>query len=150
MARSTNTQFAVATHVVTLLAGAPEAVLSSELLAGSAGANPVHVRRVLGALRRAELVGSRPGAAGGWRLARSADTITLGDVWRAVQGDDPLLGLHGAAPGCTVGQRIQLALGEVDRRAARAVEDELARTTVDDLARETRARELQPAAASAA
>lgn len=143
MARPTNTQFAVGVHVMTLLAGAPEQVLSSELLAGSAGANPVHVRRVLGALRRAGLVGSRPGVHGGWQLERAADTVTLAEVWRAVQGDDPLLGLHGAAPGCTVGQRIQHALGDVDRRAARAVEDELACTTIGDLANDTRARELE-------
>jgi DNA-binding IscR family transcriptional regulator len=111
------------------------------------GANPVHVRRVLGALRRAGLVDSRPGVHGGWQLERAADTVTLGDVWCAVQGDDPLLGLHGAAPECPVGQRIQSALGEVDRRAARAVEEELARTTISDLARETRARELEAAPA---
>lgn len=150
MAHPTNTQFAVAVHVLTLLAGAPEQVLSSELLAGSVGANPVHVRRVLGALRRAGLVGSRPGAHGGWQLDRAADLVTLGDVWRAVQGDDPLLGLHGAAPQCSVGQRIQLALGDVDRRAARAVEQELARSTVGELARATRARELQAAPTNAA
>lgn len=149
MARPTNTQFAVAVHVLTLLAGAPEQVMSSELLAGSAGANPVHVRRVLGALRRAGLVASRPGAHGGWQLERAAGTVTLGDVWRAVQGDDPLLGLHGAAPECTVGQRIQRALGDVDRRAARAVEEELGRTTIHDIARDTRARELEAAPAPA-
>jgi len=144
VAQPTNTQFAVAVHVLTLLAGAPEQVLSSELLAGSVGANPVHVRRVLGALRRAGRVASRPGAHGGWQLERAADQITLGDVWRAVQGDDPLLGLHGAAPQCTVGQRIQLALSDVERRAARAVEQELARTTIGDLARDTRSAELGP------
>ncbi|CAA9534022.1 MAG: hypothetical protein AVDCRST_MAG30-4042 [uncultured Solirubrobacteraceae bacterium] len=149
MARPTNTQFAVAVHVMTLLAGTPDEVLSSELLAGSANANPVHVRRVLGALRRAELVRSRPGVHGGWQLERAAGTVTLAEVWRAVQGDDPLLGLHGAAPECSVGQRIQRALGDVDRRAARAVEDELARTTIGDLADDTRARELEPARASA-
>lgn len=149
MARPTNTQFAVAVHVLTLLAGAPEATLSSELLAGSVGANPVHVRRVLGALRRAGLVASRPGAHGGWQLQRAADTITLSDVWRAVQGGDPLLGLHGAAPECTVGQRIEHALRGIDRRAARAVEDELARTTISDLAHDTHARELGGAPAGA-
>lgn len=143
MAHPTNTRFAVAVHVLTLLAGAPGQLLSSELLAGSAGANPVHVRRVLGALRRSGLVTSRPGVHGGWQLDHPAELVSLGDVWRSVQGDDPLLGLHGAAPQCTVGQRIQRALGEVDRRAARAVEQELARTTVSDLARDTRARELQ-------
>lgn len=147
MARPTNTQFAVAVHVLTLLGGAPDEVLSSELLAGSVGANPAHVRRVLGALRRVGLVASRPGAHGGWQLDRSAEALTLGDVWRAVQGDDPLLGLHGAAPACVVGQRIQRALSDVERRAAQAVEEELTRTTISDFARDTRARELETAPA---
>lgn len=147
MARPTNTQFAVAVHVLTLLGGAPDEVLSSELLAGSVGANPAHVRRVLGALRRVGLVASRPGAHGGWQLGRSAEALTLGDVWRAVQGDDPLLGLHGAAPACVVGQRIQRALSDVERRAAQAVEEELTRTTISDFARDTRARELETAPA---
>jgi len=144
VAQPTNTQFAVAVHVLTLLGGAPEQVMSSQLLASSVGANPVHVRRVLGALRRFELVVSRPGVHGGWQLARAADRVTLSDVWSAVQGDDPLLGLHGAAPECTVGQRIQLALSGVERRAAQAVEQELARTTISDLSRDTRAAELKP------
>lgn len=146
VAHPTNTQFAVAVHLLTLLAGASEEVLSSELMAGSVGANPVHVRRVLGSLRRAGIVASRPGAHGGWQLERAPEIVTLADVWRAVQGADPLLGLHGAAPECTVGQRIQRALGDIDRRAARAVEEELAHTSILDLARDTRARELAAAA----
>lgn len=142
MGRPTNTQFAVAVHVVTLLAGAPLEVMSSERLAASVGANPVHVRRVLGALRRAQLVASRPGVHGGWQLAREPTAISLADVWTAVQGEDPVLGLHGAAPGCSVGQRIQGALGGIERRAARAVEQELTRTTVAELADATDAGEL--------
>lgn len=143
MPQPTNTQFSVAVHVLTLLGGAPKQVMSSELLASSVSANPVHLRRVLGALRRCDLVASRPGVHGGWRLVQAPDNITLGDVWTAVQGGDPVLGLHGAAPECTVGQRIQRALGSVERRAARAVEQELARTTIGDLARDTRADELR-------
>jgi Rrf2 family protein len=150
VARPTNTQFAVAVHVLTLLAGQPGEVLSAERLAGSVGANPVHVRRVLGSLRRAGLVTSQPGARGGWQLDEPAEVATLADVWRAVQGDDPLLGLHGAAPECAVGQRIQRALSDVDRRAARAVEEELARTTIEEVARDTRARELMTEPAGAA
>lgn len=141
MAGPTNTQFAVAVHVLTLLAGS-SSELASGVLAGSAGANPAHVRRVLGQLRRAGVVASRPGACGGWRLVQDAGTVTLGDVWRVVRGEDPLVGIHGAAPGCPVGQRIDRALRDVERRAAVAVERELARTTLEDLAAETRARDL--------
>jgi Rrf2 family protein len=147
MARPTNTQFALAVHVLTLLATAPDAMQSSEVLAGSAGSNPVHVRRVLGRLRRAGLVRSRPGPHGGWLVAHPITQITLADVWRAVNGDDPVLALHSANPDCTVGQRIQHALVQVDRRAAAALVAELEDTTLDDLVRTT---DATPAAGVAA
>ena len=142
MARPTNTQFALAVHTTTLLGGSPHQTLSSELLAGSAGANHVHVRRVLGLLRTAGLVASRPGVGGGWQLAVTPSAITLADVWRAVQGGDLVLGLHGAAPDCTVGQRIQGSLIAIDRRAAHAIETELGQTTIRDLVRDTSSSEL--------
>jgi Rrf2 family protein len=130
MSGPTNTQFALGVHMLTLLAGSAPALLSSEEMAGSAGSNPVHVRRVLGGLRAAGLVTSKPGVGGGWQLAADPNAITLADVWRVVHGDDPVLGLHGAHPDCTVGQSIQRLLGDVDRRASRAIQDELATTTI--------------------
>jgi Rrf2 family protein len=149
MARPTNTQFALAVHVLTVLAARPDAVQSSEQLASSAGASPVHVRRVLGRLRRASFVTSRPGVNGGWQPAGDPDeATTLGDVWRAVQGDDRLLGLHEADPECAVGQRIHSALEQIDCDAARALEQELDQTTLCELARRTAAD--QPLAGSAA
>jgi len=131
----TNTRFAVAVHVLTLLAQEPR---SSEAMAGSVGTNPVHVRRVLGPLRRAGLVGSRPGAGGGWRLQRDAEGITLGDVWRALHAADSLLPLHdGANPDCEIGRNIQGALERVGTRAADAVAAELDTITVADVLRDT-------------
>ena len=136
MGGPTNTQFALAVHMLTLLAGSAPALLSSEEMAGSAGSSPVHVRRVLGGLREAGLVTSRPGVGGGWQLATDPQTTTLADVWRVVHGDDAVLGLHGAHPDCTVGQSIQQLLTDVDRRAQRAIADELARTTIAQLVAE--------------
>lgn len=129
----TNTQFAVGVHVLTLLAADLPGPLSSEEMAGSANANPVYVRRVLGRLREVGLVSSRPGVHGGWQLCRDPAEITLGDVWRAIQGEDPILGLHEANPRCDVGREIQRTLTEVDRRTAHAIEAELDRTTVSDV-----------------
>ncbi len=143
MSRPTNTQFALAVHALTLLGGAqPGEVLSSEVLAGSIGASPVHVRRILGLLREAGLVRSRPGARGGWQLAEPSEPTTLAEVWRAVQGQDQVLGLHGPNPACTVGRRIQTELVAIDRRAARAIEEELEATTLSTLVRQTAAGEL--------
>jgi Rrf2 family protein len=134
MSGPANTQFALGVHVLTLLAAVPAELQTSEVLAASAGSSPVYVRRVLGRLREAGLVASRPGAGGGWQLVASPSSTTLADVWRAVHGDSAVLGLHEAAPDCTVGQRIQRSLVDIDRRAARAIQDELATTTLSELA----------------
>jgi Rrf2 family protein len=37
-------------------------------------------------LRRAGLIVSQRGPVGGHRLARSADAISMGDIWRAIEG----------------------------------------------------------------
>jgi Rrf2 family protein len=140
MSRPTNTQFALAVHVLTMLAAIPRELQSSELMADSAGSNPVHIRRVLGRLRNAGMVVSRPGPHGGWQLVRAPAETTLADVWRALNGDDPILGLHEANPSCDVGQRIHANLAQIDRRAAAAIEAELETTTLAELAEATSSR----------
>ncbi|MER5200558.1 Rrf2 family transcriptional regulator [Streptomyces sp. NPDC002755] len=134
MARSTNTQFAVAVHVLTMLAGVTAGrALSSEELSRSANVNPVYVRRVLGPLRSAGLVRSRPGVNGGWELAVEAADLTLERVWLLLQGDEPVLGLHGPDPSCPTGRTVQRTLTELDRTVADAVATALGRYTVQDV-----------------
>jgi Rrf2 family protein len=131
---ATNTQFALGVHMLTLLAGSAPAQLSSEEMAGSANSNPVHVRRVLGTLRAAGLVASKPGARGGWTLLQDPAQITLADVWRVVHGpDQEILGLREANPDCPVGRSIQDLLGGIDRAAQQAITNELQGTTILDL-----------------
>jgi Rrf2 family protein len=137
MTRPANTQFAVAVHVLTMLAGLPRELQTSEVMAASVGSNPVHIRRVLGRLREAGFVTSRPGRRGGWQLLRTPEETTLADVWRVINGDDPVLGVHEATPECDVSRRIHSNLEDIDRRALAAVEAELAATTLADLAAET-------------
>lgn len=136
MARPTSTHVAVAVHVLTYLAGTESEAraVSSDELALSANVNPVHVRRVLGPLRKAGLVSSRSGAHGGWALARPAEEITVAEVWELVRGDEPVLGLHGPNPACPVGRSVQESLVELDARARQAVVAELAHVTVAQLA----------------
>jgi len=66
------------------MAGAPEQMRTSADIAEHAGTNPVVVRRVLGRLKDAGLLDSEKGHAGGWRLARSPQNITLADVYLAL------------------------------------------------------------------
>jgi DNA-binding IscR family transcriptional regulator len=120
MARSTNTRFAVAVHVLTYLAGdTGDRPVSSDELSVSTNINPVHVRR--------------PGVHGGWELAVGAADITLSRVWRLLQGDDPVLGLHGPNPTCAVGRGVQESLTALDRVLADSVATELERFTVHDV-----------------
>jgi Rrf2 family protein len=133
MPHPTNTQFAVAVHALTLLAYQPDAAQSSEQIAASVGANPVHVRRVLGRLRTAGLVDSRPGPNGGWTLRLDPAEVRLGDIWRAVGSSDHMLGLHAANPDCPVGREVQARLRSIDRHAADVLAAELDRVTIADV-----------------
>jgi Rrf2 family protein len=131
---STNTQFAVAVHVLTYLAAVDgSGQVSSDELAASTNTNPVYVRRVLGPLREAGFVRARPGSHGGWQLARPADGIRLDEVWSLVQGDAPVLGLHGPSPECPVGAALQGALEHLDHEVVSALRTELSHRTVHDL-----------------
>ena len=135
MARPTSTHFGVAVHVLTYLASpvAEARAVSSEELAGSANVNPVHVRRVLGPLRDAGLVSSRPGPGGGWGLARPAAQIALVEVWNLVRDDEYVLGLHGPNPACAVGRSVQHSLIDLDARVCESVRGTLGTVTVADL-----------------
>ena len=137
VAGPTNTQFAVAVHVLTYLSVMGEQrPVSSDELSASTNTNPVYVRRVLGPLREAGLVRARQGSQGGWQLARPAEGIGLDEVWAILQAGEPVLGLHGPNPECPVGFGIQQALGGLDGAVVAAVRAELGRRSVADLVRE--------------
>jgi Rrf2 family protein len=135
-----NSRFAVASHILTLLAQNPAEPVTSDYIATSVNTNPVVIRRVLGMLRSARLVTSQGGNGGGWRLVSAPAAITLRDVYRAVE-EEPLFPLHPNAPNqnCPVGRHIQHALTDAFAAATEALEQELARMTVADLLRQVQA-----------
>lgn len=141
MPSPTNTQFAVAVHVLTYLAGTAAAgehrSVSSDEFAASTNVTPVHVRRVLGPLRDAGLVTSKPGQGGGWVLGADPARISVERVWDLVRGDEPVLGLHGPNPDCPVGRGVQAVLEELDRAVAARVRAELAGVSIADLLQQT-------------
>jgi Rrf2 family protein len=62
--------------------------VSTSVLAKNFGLPPAYLNKQLQALTRAGLLESLPGARGGFRLARSADKITLMDVVTAIEGPE--------------------------------------------------------------
>ncbi len=88
------TRFAVALHILLLLAHRAAGDTTSTTMALSVGTNPVVVRRITGLLVRAGLVAVQRGP-GGAALARPAEEIKLADVWRAIHGaGKPMIGVH--------------------------------------------------------
>src|SRR5437763_15538593 len=81
----TSCRFAMAVHVLAVLAYKEGDRAASALLAASINTNPVIVRRLLLALQRAKLVETRKGAGCGSRLSRSPARINLAEVFRAVE-----------------------------------------------------------------
>jgi Rrf2 family protein len=131
---SGNSQFAVALHILTLLAQDMGEAITSELIGGSVNTNPVFIRRILGALSRVGLVASQPGVGGGWRLLRDPATISLLDVYHTID-DGHLLSLHHSVPNpdCLIGRNIQGTLMEFFGEAEQAFERVLAQRTVAEV-----------------
>jgi DNA-binding IscR family transcriptional regulator len=117
--RHTDT-FAAVVEALTLMATAPEGILSSERLADELGLNPVVVRRELAPMRAAGIVEARRGVGGGWAIARDPTKLRLGDIYRALTSSS-------AYPSG--------ALGEALARADSAYVRELDTTTVADVSR---------------
>src|ERR1035438_1885783 len=81
----TSCRFAMAVHVLAVLAYKEGDRVTSASLAGSVNTNPVIVRRLLLALQKAKLVDTRKGAGAGSRLSRSPRRINLAEVYRSVE-----------------------------------------------------------------
>ncbi|WP_027796493.1 Rrf2 family transcriptional regulator [Paraburkholderia acidipaludis] len=131
---NTSSRFAFAVHVLALLAQQQGAPLSSEIIAGSVNTNPALIRRLLTMLANAGLTGSQLGAGGGALLVREPASITLLDIYRAVD-DAQLFAMHREEPNpaCMVGRHIQHTLRGVIDDAQRAMEASLAARTLADV-----------------
>ncbi|MGB8603097.1 MAG: Rrf2 family transcriptional regulator [Rhizomicrobium sp.] len=133
----TSLKFATALHTLLLLAhmkaDAPLRAMASRTLAGSIGANPVVVRRILAQLMAAGLVQTRSGSYGGAWLTRPASQIALSEIYTAV--DEP------AGPGtrqdcnhkCPVGRAAPKAIAALLGQMQQAAEAVLAEQTLADM-----------------
>jgi Rrf2 family protein len=86
-----NQQFTFAVHIMIALAFSPEEVIGSQTLAASVNTNPVVVRRLLLALRRARLIETFAGKHGGARLRKKPNRISLVDIYDAVESRPVIL-----------------------------------------------------------
>jgi len=130
----TSSRFAVAVHILTLMAWSDDEPVKSEQVAKSVNTNPVVIRRILCELAHARLVISHTGSAGGSKLARRPDEITLLDIYEAVESRG-VFSLHRHQPSrrCPVGINIETVLGEVLEEVDSAVKQVLTKITIKDV-----------------
>jgi Rrf2 family protein len=131
-----DSKLSLSLHALGHMANSPETPLRSEDMARMGATNPVVVRRVLGLLRQAGIVTSAKGHDGGWRLARAAEAISVGAVYRAV-GEPffarPLAGPDNPAH-CAIERALQSTLQEALRKAEAVLAESLAQKTIADIA----------------
>lgn len=127
-------RFAVAVHTLAVLACRKEKAVSSDTLARSINTNPVVVRRLLCDLREAGLVQTQKGVSGGTLLTRPPESISLREVYEAVECSSGLvLPQQAPNPECPIGRRMELLLPEIFAQAQEAMAQSLAQRTLADL-----------------
>lgn len=133
-----NSRFAVGVHAMALALIAQEMrkgkPVTSGAIAAMVGVHPVHVRRVLGALREAGLVESQPGPAGGWELARDPNEISLYDIYFALEPELPFeMPTRSPDACCRFAPNLPQALAGALDNAKQALADYLRSVTLESM-----------------
>lgn len=129
-----NSQFAVAIHVLTILAKGGDDRVKSDYIAGSVNTNPVVIRRLLSNLQEAGLVSSQVGAAGGTSLAKQPKDIRLSEIYKALPCGE-VFALHPKEPNqdCPVGRNMAAFLCNLQKAIDHSIEDKLGQYTLRDV-----------------
>lgn len=101
-------RFAIVTHIMTLLASAPDEFMTSNTMAGSLNVNPVLVRKELAGLKKLGLIESKEGKNGGVKLAKAVANIRLSELFLLAKGEGSILGYSKNEPNpqCPIGRQI--------------------------------------------
>jgi Rrf2 family protein len=132
-----SSRLSLALHALVHLHKQPDEAITSTTLAQCLMTNPVVVRRVLGELRDAGIVGATKGHDGGWRLLRPAAQISLRQVYSAM-GENLLIRTE-SDPGdiqCGIVRSVNSVMGEFLADAEALLAARLDRVSLDDIARQ--------------
>jgi len=130
-----NQQFAFAVHILAMLACSGKTV-DSRTVAASVNTNPVVIRRLLLALRRAGLIETSAGKRGGARLKKSPTQVSLLDVYKAIQAR-PAIAVNERHPfkKCPVSCSMQHIMEKISEGTENAMRDHLRRITLSQVVR---------------
>ena len=129
-----NSQFAIAIHVLTILAKSGDERVKSDYIAGSVNTNPVVIRRLLSNLQESNLVISQVGASGGTCLAKHPKDINLSEVYNALPCGE-VFALHSkeANQNCPVGRNMAAFLCSLQKEIDKSIDEKLSQYTLRDV-----------------
>lgn len=128
-----STKLSDAVHILVYIALRKDSNLSSTAIAESVKTNPAFVRQIMTKLRKADIIKTVVGHAKP-ELARAEDKITLFDVYKAVEGNKPLLHLDTHTnPECGVGVNIQKTLQDYYDDIQKEIEEKMSKVTLKDI-----------------
>ena len=132
-----SSRFTIAIHILACINYfAEDLAVTSEFLSGSIGVNAVIIRRIVLQLKAAGMIDTSHGK-GGMRLARPLESITLYDVYSAVEavGEGGLFRFHeNPNPKCPVGSRMHDALDGSLEELQGVLEAKMKSITLRDIA----------------
>lgn len=131
-----SSKFTIGVHLLAVIdyLGENEKVTSS-ILAGSIGVNPVIVRNVMGNLKEVGLISISQGKSG-ISLTKAPEEITFYDVYKAVDSvaEDGLFHFHeNPNPDCPIGRNIHKAMDSKLDHVQHCMEDEMRQITLADV-----------------
>lgn len=132
-----SSRFTIATHMLIILAlEGKKQKLTSDILAGSVGVNPVIIRKTLSQLKNAGLISVARGT-GGADIIKDLEDISLFDIYCAVEclgKSGQLFSFHDKPnPECPIGKNIHNVLDTRLEAIQKAMEAELAQTSLAEV-----------------
>ena len=136
-----SSRFTIGVHILAVIdyMSSTEKVTSS-VLAGSIGVNPVIVRNVMGKLKEAGIISISQGRSG-ITLAKDLEEVTFYDMYKAVGcvDEEGIFHFHeNPNPECPIGRNIHRAMDGKLEQIQRCMEEEMKRITVADVTRDIR------------
>ena len=129
-----NTQFSIAVHVMAGLACRCGKDTTSAQLAMSVNTSPSFVRRVLAKLSKAGLVQTTTGQTGACRIARKPESISLWEVYQAVDAPKAFAIHHYAAQTtCDISCNIKGVLEKVLQTTQKSMEASLKKISLAEV-----------------
>lgn len=139
-----STKLSDSVHILVFIALSDNQTLSSADMAVSIQTNPAYVRQLMAKLKASELIQSRRGQATP-AIGKPPKDITLLEIYRAVEGEKPLLHLDTHTnPECGIGVNIQLALADYYARIQEHAEQEMQHITLQNIIDSYHQRTNQP------